>query len=186
MKAVLISIQPQWCAKIASGEKTIEVRKNLPANLATPFKCYIYCTRTFSGSNELFRNALGCDVADWDCGIWGVRKGKVIGEFVCDNIRCFDVPYPAFQSKMDKRILEQSCLSYYTLHLYAYHDALYGWHISDLIIYDKPKHISDFRKPCGNDLYCEECGMYCNNTELCGNAALSLARPPQSWCYVEV
>ena len=28
MKAVLISIQPKWVEKIASGEKTIEVRKN--------------------------------------------------------------------------------------------------------------------------------------------------------------
>lgn len=29
-KAVLISIRPEWCQKIASGEKTIEVRKNRP------------------------------------------------------------------------------------------------------------------------------------------------------------
>lgn len=43
-KAVLISIRPEWCQKIASGEKTIEVRKNRP-KLAPPFKCYIYCTR---------------------------------------------------------------------------------------------------------------------------------------------
>ena len=43
-KAVLISIRPEWCQKIASGEKTIEVRKNRP-KLAQPFKCYIYCTR---------------------------------------------------------------------------------------------------------------------------------------------
>ena len=42
-KAVLISIRPQWCEKIASGEKTIEVRKTRP-KLKTPFKCYIYCT----------------------------------------------------------------------------------------------------------------------------------------------
>ena len=41
-KAVLISIRPKWCEKIASGEKTIEVRKTRP-KLQTPFKCYIYC-----------------------------------------------------------------------------------------------------------------------------------------------
>lgn len=34
-KAVLISIRPEWCQKIASGEKTIEVRKNRP-KLARP------------------------------------------------------------------------------------------------------------------------------------------------------
>ena len=29
MKGVLISIRPKWCEKIASGEKTIEVRNEL-------------------------------------------------------------------------------------------------------------------------------------------------------------
>lgn len=43
VKAVMISIRPKWCEKIANGEKTIEVRKTRP-KLETPFKCYIYCT----------------------------------------------------------------------------------------------------------------------------------------------
>ena len=43
-KAVMISIRPKWCEKIARGEKTIEVRKTRP-KLETPFKCYIYCTK---------------------------------------------------------------------------------------------------------------------------------------------
>ena len=43
-KAVMLSIRPKWVEKIASGEKTIEVRKTRP-KLETPFKCYIYCTR---------------------------------------------------------------------------------------------------------------------------------------------
>ena len=42
-KAVMLSIRPKWCEKIASGKKTIEVRKTRP-KLETPFKCYIYCT----------------------------------------------------------------------------------------------------------------------------------------------
>ena len=37
--AVLISIKPEWCEKIAGGEKTIEVRKTVP-KLKPPFKCY--------------------------------------------------------------------------------------------------------------------------------------------------
>ena len=43
MKSVLMSIRPKWCNLIASGKKTIEVRKTKP-NIETPFKCYIYCT----------------------------------------------------------------------------------------------------------------------------------------------
>lgn len=44
MKSVLISIRPKWCELIASGKKTIEVRKTAP-KLPTPFKCYIYETK---------------------------------------------------------------------------------------------------------------------------------------------
>lgn len=43
-RAVLISIRPEWCEKIADGEKTIEVRKTRP-KLETPFRCYIYRTK---------------------------------------------------------------------------------------------------------------------------------------------
>lgn len=190
MKAVLISIQPHWCEMIATGEKTLEVRKTVP-KMETPFKCYIYCT--LSGSNEFFKDALNGDVAAWNRGKWGERKGNVIGEFICDNIMCFDVPYPAFQSKMDKRIIEESCCTYWQLHRYAYHDALYGWHISELKIYDKPKKIGEFYFP--EEKYCEHglCGG-CPKEEPLGEYGdvmfdcewkRPLSRPPQSWCYVE-
>ena len=56
-KAVLISIRSGWCQKIMTGQKTVEVRKTRP-KMDTPFKCYIY-----------------------KCG-----NGKVIGEFLCDEI----------------------------------------------------------------------------------------------------
>lgn len=46
MKCVMLSIRPKWCEKIASGEKTIEVRKSAPKEV--PFKCYIYCTKAKS------------------------------------------------------------------------------------------------------------------------------------------
>ena len=66
-KAVMLSIRPKWCEKIASGEKTIEVRKTMP-NLPTPFKAYIYCSQ----GNDARRLR----------GSWG----KVIGEFTCERI----------------------------------------------------------------------------------------------------
>lgn len=70
MKSVLISIQPKWCELIASGEKTIEVRKTAP-KLKTPFKCYIYCTLG-KGLQDTLLTADRCRVLN----------GKVIGEFV--------------------------------------------------------------------------------------------------------
>ena len=157
-KAVLVSIHPEWCELIANGKKTVEVRKTRP-KLDTPFKCYIYCTA--GNLSYPLKNGMVCHNSG----------GKVvIGEFVCDNIRCFDVPYPAFQKNMDKSILEQSCLTYWQLHRYAYHDALYGWHISDLVIYDRPKELREFK------------GL--RQTKF-GWALVPISRPPQSWHYVE-
>lgn len=191
MKAVLISLQPKWCELIASGKKTVEVRKTKP-KMKPPFKCYIYCT--LSGSNEFFKDFLGGDVAAWNRGKWGEKKGNVIGEFICDDIRWFDVPYPAFQKEMDRGILEQSCLTYYQLHRYAYHDALAAWHISGLVIYDEPKPLSKFRVPCReyqrDDPRCGNCDCYKGMGEYPPECACDgvkpIVRPPQSWCYVEV
>ena len=46
LKSVLISIQPKWCELIASGKKTVEVRKPRP-KLKTPFKVYIFITKSY-------------------------------------------------------------------------------------------------------------------------------------------
>ena len=40
--AILMSIHPEWVKKIASGEKTVEVRKTAPSHLYEPFTVYLY------------------------------------------------------------------------------------------------------------------------------------------------
>lgn len=77
-KAVLISIHPKWCELIASGLKTVEIRKTKP-KLTTPFKVYIY--RTKGTVKHL------CNGKWWDMPV----GGNVIGEFVCDKI--VDISY---------------------------------------------------------------------------------------------
>lgn len=44
-KAILLSIRPEWVAKILNGEKTIEVRKQFPKDYRG--WVYIYCTSAF-------------------------------------------------------------------------------------------------------------------------------------------
>lgn len=44
MKAIMISIQPEWVEKILNKEKTIEIRKTIP-KCELPVKVYIYCTK---------------------------------------------------------------------------------------------------------------------------------------------
>ena len=148
-KAVLISIRPEWCEVIANKRKTLEVRKTRP-KIATPFKCFIYETKgktaTFIDEDCLFLRRHGHEIYE--------GRGQVIGEFTCDNIikaECGNyVSLPT----------SKTLINAFDLMDYANDKTVYGWHISNLIIYDKPKELSDFicRKP--------------------------LSRPPQSWCYV--
>lgn len=159
-KAVMLSIRPKWCEKIASGEKTIEVRKTRP-KLGTPFKVYIYCTQS--------------GVA---LGAWG-KHGKVIGEFTCDRIY-----WLAPLNHAPEDVEQQACLTREEIVRYL-KGVGYGYHISDLRIYDQPRELTEFRRACPNDLYCESCAMYSNNNGICNNGALPLRHPPQSWCYVE-
>ncbi len=70
----------------------------------------------------------------------------------------------------------------------------WGWHISDLVIYDKPKELSEFATFCDKNVnHCANCEHYLfDNDDLngyrrwCGvYRRKPLTRPPQSWCYVE-
>lgn len=167
MKSVLISIKPKWCELIANGRKTIEVRKTRP-KCDTPFKCYIYCTQDkgtsfWTGKRYSYADDRSHNLFDV-CG-----NGKVIGEFVCDEIYdCRDI------NMDDTRITVAEWLKYTKGHK----GKVYGWHISDLVIYDKPKELSDFRKP----LICHR-GIQKDNCNGCWDCEIK--RPPQSWCYTE-
>lgn len=193
-KAVLISIRPKWCEKIASGEKTIEVRKTKP-KLETPFKCYIYCTAERAGYDALWvldaptrEKYSFMAVSAYLENPNGASKGngKVIGEFTCERIVPITYDGGRLWCPTNAAFSPATCLSQAEIIAYIGDKGrCYGWHISDLLIYDEPRELTEFRRPCPNDLYCESCAMYSNNNGICNNGALLLRRPPQSWCYVE-
>ena len=188
MKSVLISIQPCWCELIASGKKTLEVRKTRP-KLETPFKVYIYCTA------DTVKHIVFDEYGDRQIELVPQR---VIGEFTCNQILSigrrgvnnnFDYCYESLNIFGNDDIepyitaIRKSCLGKNELHEYAKDNPfLYGWHISDLKIYDKPKSLSEFKQ-------CHKCpyGDYanCQQHEYSCNGDYKLKRPPQSWCYVE-
>lgn len=71
MKAVLISIKPNWCKLIWSGMKTVEVRKTRP-KLETPFRVYVYCT--LAASKEFKLDDRNWDVSAKNRGDWAKKK----------------------------------------------------------------------------------------------------------------
>lgn len=176
MKAVLISIQPKWCELIASGKKTVEVRKTKP-KIETPFKCYIYETQ---GRTET-------PFVDEDGHVIFKGRGQVIGEFVCKAIEeVYQCNSGWVQSYA--RLSRDEFFDYLGIprrtHL-GYDKKAYGWCISDLVIYDKPKDLSEF-KPYNrteDDCKFSNLGYAIPKCEDCHECYVK--RPPQSWCYVE-
>ena len=152
---ILISIRPEWCEKIISGEKKTELRTTAPT-LPSPFKTYIYCTLPRNQKDELWitRKEREGAIEDRQYG-----NDYIIGEFVCDNVGEFEL--------LDNSNLRDWHCSGADLSCVAYEDAAeyikkkgegYAWHISDLVIYDKPKELTE----------------------------LGVNRAPQSWQYITV
>ena len=184
-KAVLISIRPEWCAKIIIGRKTMELRKSMP-KLEAPFKCYIYCT---SGHPYISVKGGNLDRDTVRTNTVGRCNGKVIGEFVCDYIlqRC---------EMANADIAEQqSCVRREDIYFKYSEEGkhyIYGWHISNLKIYDAPKKLGEFWRDCLEyselSTNCWSCENVCGDgdeTDCNTDGRLYLHRPPQSWCYVE-
>lgn len=179
MEAVMLSIRPEWCEKIAFRSKTIEVRKSKP-KLETPFKCYIYCTKDKYG--HLYRNNTGsCEEEMPLLYIQhnatslvpkGYINGMVVGEFVCDEV--FEIKVFDNDSIRNWNFynLADACIPYHELAAYiGANKTGYGWHISDLKIYDKPKELSEFLVEDNRTFDCPQ--------------LVAMKRAPQSWCYVE-
>lgn len=182
MKSVLISIQPRWVEKIVNREKKIELRKTAPKEV--PFKAYIYCSYGDMKTNYYLKG-----------------RGKVIGEFVCDKVFLLrpysydggnaDLGHRKFIQTFEGpsnviEILSSTCLSQNEMFDYIGEGNYgYGWHISDLKIYDKPKELSEFKRwnrteenaPCAHTKWLYPDCKYCK--------ACNLTRPPQSYMYVE-
>ena len=181
MKAVILSLRPQWCEKIFNGSKTIEVRKSRPS-IPTPFTVYVYMTkhRWLFKLLPFLKN----------------RFAKVIGSFVCDRI--VDIKSSGddcgnyWHEWSDECDIEDMCLSYEELEMYLGKQVGYGWHITEPKLFDKPRELCEFYAPCRKgketaDESCKGCSYAFKGVStgeiICDNA---ITRPPQSFCYIEV
>ena len=160
MKAILMSIKPEWCDKIFSGEKTIEVRKVAP-KLKPPFKVYVYQTKNRRG-NKVVNEVLDA--------VYG--GGKVIGEFVCDGVEhgwrsC--VSNGIITSIKSKKILYIDDPKRYDTPKELWEFT--PWCEKSRIAYDNLELCCD----CPNAAFGDDGTWY----------GCRVTRPPRSWCYVE-
>lgn len=128
MKTVLMSIQAEHNANIEKGLKKSELRTRTP-KIDTPFKVLTY-----------------------ESGLNGRRK--VVNEWICKDVTTWlmYMGLPAHLSRV-------ACVSNEYIWEYCNRGQknIDEMHITDLVIYDAPKDLSEY----------------------------GLSRPPQSWCYVK-
>lgn len=208
MKAVMKSVTPRICEKVANGNCTILVSKTAP-KCGVPFKGYIYATKKarlqtifkkgewiFSDDHSFGKFDENIFVKDSLCA-W---QGKVVGEFVCDKVikTCGwrlrgDTQQCAKRTTDEEAFPELACLTIDEIVKYAGSEnrEVCGLHISDLKIYGKPKELSEFYTidESGNDC-CIACVYHETPIEempcrTCTGERKYLYRPPQSYMYVE-
>ena len=172
MKSIMISIQPQWVSKILNKEKLVEIRKTKP-KCELPCKVYIYCTK----GKKLYK----C-VSNFDEDL---LNGKVVAEFTLNKVgileRDLNDWLPKNRYDVSNELLKNINLNQNELWNYGQGKTLYAWNIDNLKIYDKPKLLQVFFKPCGD---CDK-----KDTDRCiyedSYCRAKVIRPPQSYCYVE-
>ena len=203
MRAIMKSVSPRICEKVANGDCTILVSKTAP-KLDLPFKGYICCTSAkpylYREANPPFKLFLDSDLYEGNGYDDRLFSGKVVGEFICDKIiewqydrgHQYYVDYP------------NDCTSYFP-YLKCHSEAtglkcseieklgkgkpLYGLHISDLKIYDKPKALAEFERPCTYKGICYSCERFRPNgiplPAPYGFCETKITHVPSNWCYVE-
>ena len=174
MDSLLLSTHPKWCEMIGNLKKQWDIRKTCP-NVKLPFKVYLYMTAGFASYPVTINGN------PYICHNNGGQT--VIGEFVCDRIEKFYIPYPAFFDRITNdllKIIDEACLTPLQIHHYIKTNAGYAWHISEVKMYEQQKELDEFfyacKHPEGTD--CSKCIDRRENT------CRSIKRPPQSWCYV--
>lgn len=193
MKSVLLSIKPYYVFLIIAHkmgwdilqEKTIEVRKGFPKDIEWNKVVHIYCSKDKKSFNLIpvqYQPLMGKFI------------GKVIGEFICDKITKYIAYSTDKGSKLCKKPffyaclpLQEMCLTSKQIEDYGKGKPLYGWHISDLKIYDKPKELSEFGRKCdyASEIHCRDCLILGDWDSCCGVMCKPLTRPPQSYMFVE-
>ena len=205
MKAILISIHPQWVELILNLIKKDEIRKGSALYKAINrlieeqgvAPCLMYCTKD-NKHDWYYCEELGCyfkDVLDHNRG-WEYAKqleplnGKVIARYnaTAEIINCWGDSIANFSTKTlkENELEMRSCLSYCDLFDYLAPSCSYeGYgdevgtavHIHDLQVFDKPKELSEFEhQVIYRNVYTDE-KRYIREP---------LRKAPQSWCYVEV
>ena len=169
---ILASLKPYYYYLIGERKKTIEVRKSALKDLPQDIVFYMSKDeKSFAKIPKKFQ------------GKYREHFGKIGIRAVVDKIGKMKMIIDDFGNLILLSSIAiwgfNHCLSNDELDVYLDGKTGYGWHISNLKIYDKPKELSEFKTGCNG---CKERDTYHCYFHCYGERPLT--RPPQSWQYV--
>jgi len=155
---ILMSIRPEWVAKILNGEKTVEIRKTA---LHEGDEVHIYCTK--SRPWLYFGEFRGHYQLDYSAGKWGDEiNGNVVAKFIVGKVEKIkdkgEAIWIAFVGKENKcyfdnrtlfteKLRKETCLTEGEMAWYGKDNNLYALSITQLEIFDKPRALGEYKKP---------------------------------------
>ena len=209
MKALLISIRPQWVELILNFIKKDEIRKGTAIGKAINklieeqgvAPTFIYCTKDtkyhcFKNNSFNFNKYAAIPIPfnkEWYKSMKHIQllNGKVVARFNATaeeivTVNRLDtgkvVLYRGHKNGItNRKLMEGSCLTFDEMNNYLQGKIGTDIHINDLEIFNKPKELSEFKSYKKNIVNTKINGMVFE-TELDN----SLIKAPQSWCYVEI
>lgn len=183
---ILASLKPYYYYLIGEKKKNIEVRKSALKDLPQDIVFYMSKDeKSFAKIPKEFQEK------------YRKHFGKVGIKVICDRIDEYkyvycdhpEIGYPVGYDcgdnwyDIDDEDLQKACLTEEEFKRYGNGKPLYGWHISDLKIYDKPRELSEFRISCNRKNLCYSCNRFTGKPwDICNN---SITRPPQSYMRVK-
>lgn len=211
-KSILLSIRPEWVAKILNGEKTIEIRRKFPKNYVG--WVYVYCTKNapylyYDWNTDVYSTTTLNDLKNgWSRVCNGANRirayqddgkiltnGHILARFWCDKVE--EINSTNLTSFEKKSCVDRvSMLKYFRPYLvwnnkfeillseFGYLALGYAIPITQLEIFDRPKELREFHTSVKKE---PPEKMLCSK---CGKPMeyyeyKYLHKPPQNYCYID-
>ena len=192
----MLTIRLKWFYLTYKGIKTIEVRKSAPKDFAGDV--YEVVSKT-NFEKDLMQ------IPENEREFFKQFKGKVGLKFTLNRVEeiglikeVINLHYTGKRFIMNKigeniydvssETLRKSCLTYEEISNYLKGKKGYAWHISNLVVFDRPKELGEFKHY--NKPSCDGCpfqySIECDYHREVECDDIPLIKAPQSWQFIEV
>jgi hypothetical protein len=164
-KVIVMSVRPEWLAKILNGEKTVEIRTRVPKDFVG--EIHLACTSPFNikydkshkRNDYLYNDDYNSKhiIGDYWLGMTRTRlNGKVVAKIdynyknvkriSYDTIEDYagDMEDVCIKERVYERIVNNACLDYEHMSKYSKCKPLFAIPLTNLAIFNKPRELGKY------------------------------------------